>query len=192
MMAGAGALNSALSAGSQARAQKSALGFQADMDAINAQQTERQAESTLAAGQAQEQRSRLETAQLKSTQRAAFAANGIDVGEGSAAQVLTSTDVMGEIDANTLHANAVQAAFGYRTQAINERGDARAKRAAADAISPGAAFTNTLIGGASQVATSWYTMNKAGAFDAPKAPTVSGSAGGTGLSTAKASGFWGS
>lgn len=187
MMAGAGALNSALSAQSQARAQKSGLAFQADMDDINARQTERQAESSLAAGQAQEQRSRLETAQLKGSQRAAFAANGVDVGEGSAAQVLTSTDVMGEIDANTLHANAVQAAFGYRTQAINERGDARAKRTAADAISPGAAFTNTLIGGASQVAANWYVMNKAGAFDTPKAPAADGQ----GLSTAKVSGFWG-
>lgn len=155
-----GAVTSAI--GAYAGAQSSRA--QARIDDVNAQLSEMGAQAALLQGQQQEMSSRLSTANLKSTQRAGFAANGVDLGEGSAARTLTSTDVLGEVDANTIHANAVRAAFGYRTQALNYANDAMLRRAGPGALQAGA---STLLGGAGQVASSWYQFNKSGAFNSP-------------------------
>lgn len=159
---GLGVLSSANAARSNAEASKTQLDFQANLADINARISESQAQQTLLAGQREEQKSRIATANLKGSQRASLAANGVDLGVGSAAQILTSTDVMGEIDANTIQANAIKSAWGYRTQGANQKAQATSSRAAAGAISPDSAFTSTLIGGAGQVASSWYQFNKIG------------------------------
>lgn len=164
MTQAAGAANNAVSAYYGAKSQKSSLQFQAGLDDINARLSEQAAQTALMQGEREEQRTRLNTANLKSSQTASLAAHGVDVGEGSAAEILTSTDVMGEVDANTVHANAVRAAMGYRTQGVNYQNDALMKRAGADSISPNTALASSLITGASQVASSWYTLDKAGAF----------------------------
>jgi hypothetical protein len=177
-MAGAG--SSAVGAIYGARSQKMTLGYQADMADLNARVSESAAETALAQGQAAEQQTMLRTARTKSSQRASMSANGVDIRDGSAAEVLTSTDLMGEIDKNTVHANAVRAAWGYRTQATNYQNDALLKRSAAGAINPTAAGVTSLLGSASQVASTWYTAGKAGALG-----------NGTGLSSTKVSGFWG-
>ncbi|NVO06350.1 MAG: hypothetical protein HXX19_10670, partial [Rhodoferax sp.] len=112
-----GAVSSGLSAYYGAQAQKSSLDLQANMADINARMAESSAQATLLTGQREEQRSMIATANLKGSQRAAMAANGVDLGVGSAANILTTTDLMGEVDTNTLHANSVRSAFGLRTQA---------------------------------------------------------------------------
>jgi hypothetical protein len=148
-MQAAGSINQTVGAYYSARAQRSTLRFEADM-------ADRQAGQVIRAGQREEQRTRLATAQIKGRQRAAIARGGVDLGEGTAAQVLTSTDVLGEIDADTVRANAVASAWGYRTDAIN-------KRAAASTISPGMSALTTALGSGQQVASSWYRLNQAGA-----------------------------
>lgn len=77
------------------------------------------AQSSLAAGQQQIAAQTLKAGQVKGAQRAAMAANGIDLGEGSAAEVQVSTDMMKELDTNTLQANAVRTAWGYRAEGLN-------------------------------------------------------------------------
>jgi hypothetical protein len=69
---------------------------------------------------------------------------------------------MGEIDANTLEANAIKNAWGYKTQAVNQRNQALTSRSAASSISPGTAAMTSLIGSGSQVAAGWY-RNQGGA-----------------------------
>ena len=64
----------------------------------------------------------------ESAQRVALAANGVDLTEGSDPEILTSTDVLGEGGYNTIHANAVRATWGQRTQATNLQIDAMGKR----------------------------------------------------------------
>jgi hypothetical protein len=149
---------SALGAYQGAQSSKLALEGQADIADINARMLESTAQSTLLTGQREEQKSRIATANLKGTQRASLAANGVDLGEGSALNIQTTTDVMGEIDAQTIAANAVRGAWGYRTQAVNETNKGRSARASASAISPEGAMFTSLIGGAGQVASSWYQM----------------------------------
>lgn len=157
-------------------------GMQAAIGDINAKMLESNAQATLLSGQREEQKSQLNTAHLKSSQRVAMAANGVDLGVGSAENILTTTDVMGEIDANTIQANAVRGAWGYRAEAQNAKGQADVARARqygaavmagaerdtgskaytfamkqADNVRPSTSFGSSLLAGAGKVADSWYS-----------------------------------
>jgi hypothetical protein len=160
----AGAATSAVGGYYGAQAQKSGLGFSATLDNLNASAAERTAQAALLAGQHTEQAIDLNTAALKGKQITGMAANGIDLGSAGAARVLTSTDVMGAADAATANANAVRAAWGYRTQATNFQNAALMKRAGANSISPLMSGASSLLGSAGSVASSWYQLKKAGAF----------------------------
>jgi hypothetical protein len=85
---GAGALTSAMGAKSKAESQKMALEGQAYMDDINARLSELSAQSALLAGQRQEGSIYLKRGQVKSSQRAALAANGIDLTSQTAINIL--------------------------------------------------------------------------------------------------------
>lgn len=161
----AGTMISASGAYHSASAQKSALKGQAKLAEINARIAELGAQSALEQGKQQVAQVTHRAGQLKGTQRATMAANGIDLGVGNAAEVQASTDIMKEIDANTAKHNAVRNAWGYRTQGMNYMNEARMARANAAGISPSGVAFNTLLGGASQVAASWYGMSQAGLFD---------------------------
>lgn len=163
-MMGVGAVMSVLSAYQGSKAMKSQLAFQADMARINAEIAEQSAQQTLLTGQRQHGASRLRYGQLKGAQRAALAANGVDLGEGSAAEVQASSELLAEIDANQITANAVQAAWGYRTQGTNYENKARMDEATAAGINPGLNAASSLVTNAGQVAGNWYVLNKSGAF----------------------------
>lgn len=143
---------------------KLALESQARIADVNARLAELSAQTTLLQGQREEQNARLKTGALKSAQRVGLAANGLDLGSATAANVLTTTDVMGEVDANTIAANAVRAAWGYRTQGVNSQNEAIMKRATASGIDPAGSAVSSLLSGAGQVAGSWYSLNKVGAL----------------------------
>lgn len=157
-------MSSVIGAYSSAKSQKSLLNGQADIADINARIAEIGAQSVLSQGRAQTNAIGLQAGQLKGRQRVALAANGVDLGEGSAAEVQTGTDMMKEIDRNTAEANAIRSAWGYRTQATNMKNDALMKRATADSISPGMQAFSTLLSEGGKVAGSWYSMSKTGAL----------------------------
>lgn len=129
-----------------------------------------------------------EAATVKSRQKVGLAANGVDVTDGSAADVLTSTDYIGALNAqnvndaadrniDTIRDNAVKNAWGYTTQGVGYKDqaataradaqlykyDAARQRAGASGISPNSAAAVSLLGSAGQVAASWYSTKKAGA-----------------------------
>jgi hypothetical protein len=89
-----GALSSAIGSYYSAQSQKNNLRFQSDIAGINARIAELGAQSALNQGQQQVGALTLKAGQIKSSQRAAMAANGIDLGEGNAAEVQASTDIM--------------------------------------------------------------------------------------------------
>lgn len=179
-----GAVNSAIGNYYGARSQRANLRFQADMAEINARQAELGAQAELQRGQHEIAQLTRHAGQVKSSQRAAMAANGIDLGVGSAAEVLASTDIMKEIDRNTLEANAVRSAWGYRMQATDMQNQATLARASAKSISPVGSALTSLLGGAGQVAGSWYMLDKSGAFASP-----SGGNAGTGFKTTGGTGL---
>jgi len=118
---------------SQARMQATSMELNAILADINARGAEADARTAIMAGQREVQKLQLDTANLKSRQRVGLAANGVDLGEGSALNILTTTDVMGEIDANTLEANATRAAWGYRTKKAGYIAESIMATASADA-----------------------------------------------------------
>lgn len=164
---GAGAVSSALGAASSAQAQKSSLLTSAAIADVNARMLESSAQQALAAGQRQEQAARINTANIKAAQRTGFAAHGVDLGSASAIEAQVSTDTMGEIDANTIHANAVRSAWGYRVQATNQANQAATSRAAGDAINPTVSAASTLLTSAGRVAESWYSLTRGGSGAVP-------------------------
>lgn len=161
---GAGVASGTIGSYWSARSQKIALDGQAGLADTNARISELGAQQELIKGQQEVANLTLRAGQLKGSQRTALAANGVDLGVGNAAEIQASTDVMKEIDKDTITANAVRSAWGYRTQGMNYQNEATVKRGTADGISPGMSAVGSFLGSAGSVASSWYTMNKAGAF----------------------------
>lgn len=155
---------SAMGAYGEARAQKSALRYDARMADFNAQMAEQRAAVAMEQGQFQMNQVRRLVAGTKGTARQKMARGGVDLTTGLPAEVLDSIDVLGELDAQQVRVNAVREAWGYRAQAENERARGRMARGTARGISPGMAAATTLLGGASSWAGSYYGFKRQGAF----------------------------
>jgi hypothetical protein len=121
----------------------------------NAIAAEYQAQDAERRGQIEERQVRLRAAQLGGQQRSALAANGVQLGSGSALDVLSDTAMMGEADALTARHNAQMEAWGYRAQASNYRAEGAGARAAGTSNAVG-----SLLGGAGSVADKWYRYSR--------------------------------
>lgn len=139
-----------------AASKKSSLRFQADMADINSRIDELGAQGELLKGERATAELTRKAGALKGNQRASMAANGIDLGVGSAAEVTASTDLMKEIDKNTIAANAVRSAWGYRMAATSETAKGLIDNASSDSISPLGSAGASLLSSAGTVAQSWY------------------------------------
>jgi len=157
----AGTIMSAGAAYNQAQAQRAGLQYNAAVARENAALAGGQASDAIRNGQVAEGVQDLKTGQMLGTQRAAMAANGVDLGEGSANDVLTTTKYMGERDALQIHDNAMMQAWGYRTQQQSFLTDATREEAEASTISPWMAAGTSLLTGATRVAASWDAKAKA-------------------------------
>ena len=88
---------------------------------FNAAVSEQQALEAIARGQENEQRFRASVRGLIGSQRTGFASQNIDIGVGSALDVVADTAFLGELDAVQIRTNAAREAWGYQTQAENFR-----------------------------------------------------------------------
>lgn len=158
----AGMASSAMGAYNQSKGTKAAYEYQAAVNRNNATLAEWQARDAITRGQRAEQSQRLKTAQLKGSQRAALAARGVALDEGSALNILDDTDFMGEADAMTIRDNAAREAWGARTQGANYESDASMLSARAGAESPFKAAAGSLLTSAGSVANSWYRYKATG------------------------------
>lgn len=170
----AGAVSSAIGAfysvqAAQYRAKSTALSleFQQQMSFMNARAAERDAQRSLLAGQREAGRVGLQYKQLKGATVARQAAAGIQGGVGSAGEIAASIELAKETDQLTITRNAVRAANAHRTGRVNalNRGQLAGVSAAnlkttAGAMSPGLSGLTSLVGGAGQVASSWYKYNR--------------------------------
>lgn len=151
-----GLFGSATGAADSVEAQASADTYQAGVAENNARIAGYAASDALYRGQVAAERSQSATAQKKGSQRARFAANGVDLSQGSALNILTDTDYIGALDANTIKDNAAREAWSDTIQQNNDSSNAAVLRARADSASPFSAFSSTLLTGAGSVASSWY------------------------------------
>lgn len=152
----AGTVAGAYGAYNQSKAAKKSGEVQAAVARNNAAYSESQARDAIRRGQVTENDVRRRTAQLEGSQRARLAANGIDLGEGSALNILLDTEYFGENDALNVRDNASSEAGWFRTQASKQRSNADLLQARADSENPTSAAATTLLTGAGNVADSWY------------------------------------
>ncbi|MDM0072078.1 hypothetical protein [Variovorax sp. J31P207] len=159
MFSAFGAGMSATSAYSQAKSQQAALQAQAQVADNNATIATWQGEDAVTRGEWAAGQAMQKGAQVKSSQRAAMAANGVDLSVGSAQEVLNSTDYITATDAATLENNALREAWGYRMQARQYTDSAKAARGGASQISPWLSAGSSLLTSATNVASRWYQGN---------------------------------
>lgn len=153
---------SAIGSMNQAEAQQNQYNYQAQVARNNATMAGYQAKEAIRQGQIEEQNQRLKTAAMYGDQRAQLAANGLDLGEGTATELLTTTKYMGERDALTIRDNASRKAWAAQVQEQGFTDEASMKTASADGINPLMAGATSLMGSASNVADSWYKAKKSG------------------------------
>ena len=170
-----GAVGGTVAAYDKAASEKQAYLYRAAVSSNNAQYATWQAEDAIARGQTDRARAQIKGMQLKGTQVSRMAAAGLDLGEGSALNILTDTDLMTALDANTIRDNAQREAWGYRAQASNSNSEAGVLRSRADRISPTGSAFSTLLTGAGAVASSWYSADTKGVFSKKKDVPISDS-----------------
>lgn len=113
----------------QGQAAQASANYNAKVADMNAKIAERQARDAVERGQIEEQQQRMKTSQVIGQQKAAMAANGVDLGFGSPLDTLVDTATMGELDALTIRANTYREERDLRQQGLNYTGQASALRA---------------------------------------------------------------
>lgn len=109
--------------------------------------------------------------QLEGQQKAVLAANGVQVGAGTALDITAETKQIGQLDALTIRSNSEREALGFENQAVNFQAQSQNQAASANLSSfaganaasaaNGRAFSS-LLSGAGSVAGKWYNFNQAG------------------------------
>jgi len=128
---------------SQASALEAQGNYQDTIAKINAGFAERNAADAIKRGEKEANQHKQKVGEIVSEQRAGFAAQNIDVGSGSAADVQLGTDLQGIEDAKTIRNNAIREALGYKMQAF----DSRNQGSIAKISARGAANSTLLTGG---------------------------------------------
>ncbi len=103
----------------QNNTQKAVNNYQTKVSENNAKIAEQNAASERQSGLEEARLQRLKTLQSIGQQQSAFAANNIDVSQGTALDVIESTGQMGELDALMTQYNSERAAQNYEQQANN-------------------------------------------------------------------------
>jgi hypothetical protein len=145
----------------KADTEKSVLGYESAVARNNQTISNYQAQIAEEVGQRQAQASMLKTSALMGEQRATLAANGVDLGSGSASEILATTKFMGERDALTIQDDAARRAWALREQGKGYGAEAGVDSALGSAIDPTVAGLTSLISGAGTVAGSWYRYRQA-------------------------------
>lgn len=110
----------------------------------NARLAEAQAADIETRGQKEAGQFRRKVRGVVGSQRAALAAQGIDIGSGTAKDIAEETAAIGEQEASQIRINAIRQAFGVRTQAINTRAQGEFDQIAGKSAASSALLTGGL------------------------------------------------
>jgi len=141
----------------QGQAQAAASEYNAKIGEMNAKMADRRARDALERGKVEEQQKRREISQLQGRQKAAMAANGVDLTFGSPLDAIVDTAVLGELDALTVRRNAAREAYDHEVDAVNRRAGANLDRMNAKAAKTGSYLSaaGTVLGGAGKAYTAY-------------------------------------
>jgi len=157
-----GSFYAAQSQQNQLKMQAQNQAFAAQMARVNQRMAEYSAREIGREGQLKFGRYGMQAGQARAGARAAMAARGISLGEGTPAEVLGSMDVVKEIDRLSINAATVRAQEAARLQAFNigvgaTMADISASnlQATASTIYPGLALGTSLLGSAADIGSTW-------------------------------------
>lgn len=120
----AGSATSAISANQQAKAQQAQYEYQAKVAEENARIAQNNAALERQQGIEEARLQRIKAAQAIGSQETAMAANGIDVTQGTALDVIEDTAAMGELDALQTRYNYERKALAYEAEGNNFKNQA--------------------------------------------------------------------
>ena len=136
-------------ANQQAKALNEQADFIRQQNEANQRLAEIQGEDAINRGDQAVGEMRRRADKIQGSQKAALAAQGIDISAGSAADTLAETSYFKQLDEITIKNNARREAWGYKVQAQNMATEARFKSAASNNMA-----NNTLLtGGLSAIGT---------------------------------------
>lgn len=141
-----------------ARAEQQRYDYQAQVNENNRIVSEWKAKDATDRGGIKERQHRLKVSQLKGRQMAVMAANGIDVTDGSALDILGDTAFLGELDALTIKSNAEREAYDYKVQGSNYQAQSQLNTMAGQNAYTAGNYNamSSLLSGAGSVASKWY------------------------------------
>ena len=157
MLQGLGAIAQARGQRQAAAAKANEYEYQAKIDDNNRKVALWKAQDAQDRGAKEEAALRVKVAQLKGRQKSALAASGVEIGDGSALDILGDTAALGELDALTIRSNAEREAYEQKVNASNLAANAGMKRmGAGNAIIAGRIGSMTsLLTGAGSIASQW-------------------------------------
>lgn len=118
----------AANAFTNAYAQRARGKAEASLYGADARMADLQAEDAIRRGDVEANRLLYDARRLAAAQRVGYAASGVRVDQGSAADVIGDTATLGALDAAQLKNNAIREAFGYKTKALDSRLSAQLAR----------------------------------------------------------------
>lgn len=152
----------AVSAFSQASSQKKWANYNEAVSRNNAKISAMQATDAIERGKLERQEHERKVRALHGKQTAGLAANGIQLGDGSAFNLLSDTELFGRMDANTISQSAERKAWAHRVQENNHTAEANAYDAKGDSINPWMSAGSSLLASAPGVASSWMNFGGMG------------------------------
>ena len=144
----------------QAETQAASLGYEAAVASNNARIAQYQRSTAMVIGQQPLDAYNMKAAGLMGEERATMAANGVDLGSGSAQDVLAGSKLIATRDAMTIQDNAARQAWAYQNIAAGYNAEAEADRNVQGSISPWANAAGSLLTSANSVASGWYRHNQ--------------------------------
>lgn len=155
-----------VSAVQQSNAQEAQANYQRQVAEENAKIAKKEAAEERQAGIEEARNERIKALQEQARQKVGFAANGMEIAEGSALDTLEDTAMIGELNALNVQYNREQRAINYEQQASNFENEANLQKFRADnakiegMLNAGANVGKGLSSVANTVSSSWGDFGK--------------------------------
>jgi hypothetical protein len=148
-------------------AQGAAANYQAEINNQNAQIASQNATAATQAGNVQAEQQLMRNAETQGKIRAGIGASGLDVNQGSAADVQNAQGIVGNMDVLTIRNQTARQAYGYETQSTGFSNQAQLNQAQAgfDTTAGTIGGVSSVIGGASSIANQSLLNNRLGVFN---------------------------
>ncbi|TDY26305.1 hypothetical protein B0G81_6815 [Paraburkholderia sp. BL6665CI2N2] len=161
-----GAGVSAYGAVRQGQAASAAASYQAEVAKNNQIVANAYSKQAMDDGENQVAAKQQQTSQMIGAERAAMAANGVDLDSGSALRIQGDTAKLGDVDAMTIRNNAARQAYGYQLQGLSYSQQASLDEASSSNAQT-AGYVNgfsSILSGASSVGSKWAQYKTNGLF----------------------------